>query len=435
MRLTAYVNGIRVGWFTQIDGRAITLEYDRAWQQRPSRVELSLSMPKTRRQHDGNAPGHYLWNLLPDSAPVLRRWATRFGVSLGSPMGLLGHVGLDAAGAVQLLSSDSYDEPELSESSGVERLSEADIAAHLRQLRRDPSAWMTVDDDGGYFSLAGAQSKFTLARTADGWGVPTGRGASTHIVKPGVVDLGRSDLNEHLTMRAAGMLGLNVAPSRMMRFEDQTAIVITRFDRARLDDSTVVRRHQEDLAQAMGVHPASKYQSDGGPGIADVGQLLRRHLGRSADAQIARFFEAVLFNWAALGTDAHVKNYAIVHPARSEVGTARGLLAPLYDLGSALAYPDLNNRKAKLAMSFAGHYRAFEIEPRHLVEEGEPLGLSRDWVLMRARDLVDGLPDALSQAAQEAALTGDDALFAGALVDRARERTDALRRQLDRLQS
>ena len=32
-------------------------------------------------------------------------------------------------------------------------------------------------------------------------------------------------------------------------------------------------------------------------------------------------------------------------------------------------------------------------------------------------------------------LTGDDALFAGALVDRARERTDALRRQLDRLQS
>lgn len=47
MRLTAYVNGIRVGWFTQIDGRAITLEYDRAWQQRPSRVELSLSMPKT----------------------------------------------------------------------------------------------------------------------------------------------------------------------------------------------------------------------------------------------------------------------------------------------------------------------------------------------------------------------------------------------------
>lgn len=42
MRLTAYVNGIRVGWFTQIDGRAITLEYDRAWQQRPSRVAVAV---------------------------------------------------------------------------------------------------------------------------------------------------------------------------------------------------------------------------------------------------------------------------------------------------------------------------------------------------------------------------------------------------------
>lgn len=28
MRLTAYLNGIRVGWFEQQDGRPITLEYD-----------------------------------------------------------------------------------------------------------------------------------------------------------------------------------------------------------------------------------------------------------------------------------------------------------------------------------------------------------------------------------------------------------------------
>ena len=32
--------------------------------------------------------------------------------------------------------------------------------------------------------------------------------------------------------------------------------------------------------------------------------------------------------------------------------------------------------RAKLAMSYDGHSRTFEIEPKHLVREAEPLGLS-----------------------------------------------------------
>lgn len=428
MRLTAYLGGTRVGWFDQRDGTPITLEYDPAWQRYAGRAELSLSLPKSRRRHGGDAPGNYLWNLLPDSADVLQRWARRFAVSPWNPLALLAHVGLDAAGAVQLVSSDEYDEPVLSGRGGVVPIDEADIAAHLRTLRQDPSAWVTADE-GGYFSLAGAQSKFTLTRTEDGWGVPTGRTPSTHIVKPGVAGLARSDLNEHLTMQAAHLLGLSVATSRVLRFEDETAIVVDRFDRARTPDGAVVRRHQEDLAQATGTHPSAKYQNDGGPGIAAIGRLMRDNLGSGAADEIARFYEATLFGWAALGTDAHAKNYALVHPERR---TERARLAPLYDLGSALAYPEIANRRAKLAMSFGGRYRAFEIEPRHLLREAEPLGLAADWVIDRARHLVNGLSEAFSQAAAKAVLLGDDAAFAGTLVDRVQERAAALRRQLDR---
>ncbi|BDZ55406.1 type II toxin-antitoxin system HipA family toxin [Agromyces marinus] len=429
MRLTAYLNGTRVGWFEQLGGGTITLEYDRAWQQRASRIELSLSVPKSRRVHTGAAPGNYLWNLLPDNTDVLERWGRQFGVSARNPMALLANVGLDAAGAVQLVASGDQDDPELSGEGGVEHIDEAGIAAHLRTLRRDPSAWIASDYDGGYFSLAGAQSKFTLTRTPDGWGVPTGRSASTHIVKPGVSGLARSDLNEHLTMRAAHFLGLTVALSRVERFEDETSIVITRFDRARTADGTVIRLHQEDFAQATGTHPSAKYQNEGGPGIAAIGELMRENLGRPAFSEVERFFEATLFNWAVLGTDAHAKNYALTY---SGTRSARPVLAPLYDLGSALAYPEINNRRAKLAMSYGGHYRASEIEPRHLVREAAALGLTEEWVLDRARHLVHGLPEALGRAIDEAKLTGDDALFAAMLSDRARERTNELGRQLAR---
>lgn len=50
----------------------------------------------------------------------------------------------------------------------------------------------------------------------------------------------------------------------------------------------------------------------------------------------------------------------------------------------------------------------------------------------RARHLVGGLTGALSAAAEESALIGDDAKFAARLIDRARERTDDLSRQLAR---
>lgn len=323
MRLTAYIDGQRVGWFEQLATGAIALEYDPAWQSEGGRRELSWSMPKSRRKHTGAGPENYLWNLLPDNDLVLERWGRDFGVSARNPLALLARVGLDAAGAVQFVDSELHDELELRGQGGFELCSEADIAQRLRELRADPSAWVAPHASAGYFSLAGAQSKFTLLRTSAGWAVPKGTTGSTHIVKPGIPGYARSDLNEHLTMRAAALLGLRVATSRIRHFEDQSAIVVTRFDRVRREDGTVERLHQEDFAQAAGVHPARKYQDRGGPGIAQISRLVREQLGVRSDSEVRRFFEAALFDWASLSTDAHAKNYAIVYGRRSSAGRSR----------------------------------------------------------------------------------------------------------------
>jgi serine/threonine-protein kinase HipA len=49
----------------------------------------------------------------------------------------------------------------------------------------------------------------------------------------------------------------------------------------------------------------------------------------------------------------------------------------------------------------------------------------------RARTYVDGLPDALSLAAEEASLDGEERRFAATLIERASERTQQLKRQLE----
>ncbi len=439
MKLTAYLSGQRIGWFTQQDGGDVALEFDPAWQRDAGRLELSLSLPKSRRRHSGDAPGNFLWNLLPDNSEVLERWGRSFGVSPRNPMRLLANVGSDAAGAVQLVDSTQWDGPELDGQGDVDWVDDTVIASHLRALRADPSAWVASEHEGGYFSLSGAQSKFTLVRGPDAWGFANGRAASTHIVKPGVAGLRRGDLNEHLTMRAAHHLKIDVARSRIVHFEDESAIVVERFDRYRQHgepaaDSAIVRRHQEDFAQATGTHPTAKYQNEGGPGIAAISRLILDSFGPAAPMEALKFFDATIFNWAALGTDAHAKNYAVLS---STTRTGWPRLAPLYDLGSALAYPEINSRNAKLAMSFDGHYRTFEIEPRHIVREASVFndvlgrGATEDWVHSRARTYVDGLPDALSLAAEEASLDGEERRFAATLIERASERTQQLKRQLE----
>jgi serine/threonine-protein kinase HipA len=91
-------------------------------------------------------------------------------------------------------------------------------------------------------------------------------------------------------------------------------------------DGKLVRLHQEDLCQAMGIHPESKYENDGGPGIAEIMQILKWSAEPEKDRR--RFLQAITLNLLLLGTDAHAKNYSLIFSP----GKMR--LAPLYDIGN-----------------------------------------------------------------------------------------------------
>lgn len=325
-------------------GSAVSFHYEDSWRDRPDAFPLSLSMPLSAKDHGNRVVSPYLWNLLPDNDEILRAWARRFGVRRNA-FALLSYTGEDLAGAAQIVRPERLGELTTQQTPVVQWLDEAQIAQRLRDLRVDPSTW-SRPGDVGYFSLTGAQPKMALHREGDRWGIPAGRTPTTHILKPPIHSLAGFAENEHFCMRLAHRVGLPMASSAVMRFEDEVAFVTERFDRVRVSGE-LVRVHAEDFCQALAVHPERKYQNIGGPGPRDILRLLA---GESSQPEedCATFFDALAFNYLIGGTDAHAKNYSLLH------GRRRVRLAPFYDITSALPYYDV--KQLKLAMKIGRHY-------------------------------------------------------------------------------
>jgi len=377
-----------------------TLEYASSWRSDPGAFPLSLSMPLIAREHGHEILEAWVWNLLPDNATVLDRWARRFQVSGRNPFALVAHVGEDCSGAVQIVRPERVEALERQEPFQVDWLTEDRIAARLAQLERDHSAWRAPEDTG-WFSLAGAQPKTALLWHEGRWAVPRGRTPTTHILKPPIPGLARHVENEHFCLALAREAGLPVASTEVRQFGEHRAIVVERYDRVRTaelaaaatNETTaeslralaslrpILRLHQEDGCQALGLPPTAKYQNEGGPGAEVLAALLREHSSRPVE-DLGTFLEAQAYAWVIGGTDAHAKNYALLHGAGGRVR-----LAPLYDIASTLPYYPV--RKLKLAMKVGGEYRLGFIAARHWERLGGGVGLGAGEALGRVRAIVE----------------------------------------------
>jgi serine/threonine-protein kinase HipA len=217
-------------------------------------------MPIQVKSHSHQQIDPWLWGLLPDNDAVLRRWARDFQVSPSSAFSLLSTpIGEDCAGAVRFALPDKL-ERVLGRDGEVTWLDEDEVAQWLRELREDSTAWLGRSFTG-QFSLAGAQAKTALLLDENRWGVPSGAIPTTHILKPAVTGLDDHDLNEHLCLEAARCARLVAARSTIAQFGDETAVVVTRYDRVAAAEGAIVRVHQEDLCQALGVPPSHRYQT------------------------------------------------------------------------------------------------------------------------------------------------------------------------------
>ncbi|HEY0618485.1 MAG TPA: HipA domain-containing protein [Kribbella sp.] len=384
------------GTVTRPAGGKLAFTYDQKYMAKNSPTPVSVSMPTQIASHADNHITPWLWGLLPDNEAVLNRWSRAFHVSSSSAFSLLATpLGEDCPGAVRLVSPDRTQAIQnRPDDTAVEWLTEAQVAQRLRDLKADNTAWLGAGN-AGRFSLAGAQAKTALLRDGDRWGDPHGTTATSHILKPAIEGLDNHDLNEHLclfAMRAAGLLAVR---SRVERFEDQTAVVVARYDRV-VRDGRQLRLHQEDICQALGVHPVRKYQNEGGPGPREIAALFRRVMPRSAALTATQaFLDALVWNWVIAGTDAHAKNYSLLL-LRNQVR-----LAPFYDVASALPYEAIPEEKMRLAMNFGTGHR---VNPGSSpwARLAADLQLSEEEIRGRASRIVAAAPEAFSVAAADA---------------------------------
>lgn len=392
--LAVVMNGARIGTLTANSAGTPTLVYADDVVDDENAVGLSLSLPTVGRKYTGTGLNNWLRGLLPDRSEVLARWRREFGVRKPDAFSLLWHVGEDVAGAAQFVRPDRLEHVLDDDAGELTAVSDDDVAGRLAGIRADRAAWGTTASLG-QFSLAGAQAKFTLARDESGqWLQPTGRQPSTHIVKPAMADLTDQDLNEHLSMRTAAALGFAVPDTQVLAFAGERALVIERFDRLQTD-SGWVRMHQEDLCQAAGHSPDAKFETQGGPGVARIAALLTEAL-RPTDrnADLLDFVRMLALNWVIVGTDAHAKNYALLHvPGQSR-------LAPLYDVNSFLPYGDPSG--VELAMTIGTyHRRPTFITAADWAHVARTCGLDRDRVLEAVAAIATGAGEAAAVAAAD----------------------------------
>jgi serine/threonine-protein kinase HipA len=213
-------------------------------------------------------------------------------------------------------------------------ISAGELSERIHELARD-NAFTRTPGDRGQFSLAGAQPKTALYQCPKTlrWGIPAGRTPTTHIVKPAISDFQGYAENEHFCLSLSAELGLKTATSTVIHCDSIPVISVKRYDRIFRGDQCL-RVHQEDFCQARAILPTRKYQNEGGPSIRDLAETLWT-FSAHAKEDIETLAKALILNFIILGTDAHAKNYSLLIGANQKVR-----LAPLYDLSSALPYPN-----------------------------------------------------------------------------------------------
>lgn len=395
--LAVVLYGQHVADIEQTRGGAHRLHYTGT----PGLTPVSLSMPIVGETHGHRTVEPFLLGLLPDKEDIKQTMGREFGVAWRNPFALLGHIGLDCAGAVQFVEPSDLDEV-LARKGALRPVSGSAIGARLRELRSDPAAsWVAPSER---WSLAGTQAKVALRQMPDGsWADPSGSEPTTHIIKPGIDRLNLQALNEHVCLDTAARLRLPAARTEYVEFDGEPAIVVRRYDRREMD-GRIERIHQEDVCQALAVRPENKYESEGGPRAKDVVELLQTNISAARDrrSNAHRFVQYLAFNYLVGAPDAHAKNYSVLLLG-DEVR-----LAPLYDVASGLPYDatDEFSGLRNAAMAIGGNRRFGYVTGKHWVQFARESRLDPEQVLATVERLAERIPDAMSDA------MGDEAVRA-----------------------
>lgn len=401
MSLVVYGGDVRVGVLDMAANEPFYgFTYDSEYLSSGFAMPLSLSLPLQEERFDGARTLPFFEGLLPEG-DVRAAVARQLGISDRSPAKLLRALGKDCSGDVTVLEEDDPFQPPADDL--YERFD-----GGLANIATNPYGEISRLRAAGRLSLAGGQEKITLYHddreaVDGGWWVPIGGSPSTHIVKPQVLEAYPLLVeNEYFCMRLAKHAGLDVAEVSLLAL-GRSMLVVRRFDRAQTDRTNdeglrVYRRlKQEDFCQALGFDSSHKYESDGGPRIADVcGVLLEKSVRFLRDRD--ELLRMVVFNYLIGNCDAHAKNYSAM------LGRAGAIqLAPAYDLVSTTVYDGFYGAQLSrdMGMSIGTHSNIDRITAEDFALLAGDLGIANAKLIGEARAVCNNVLDSFGMASYD----------------------------------
>jgi serine/threonine-protein kinase HipA len=361
------------------DASPLVFQYATTWLARAEPLPIAAIALVAERQESGEVQS-FFENLLPEGE--LRQFVAE-KKKASTLFSMLLEVAGDTAGAFVILPPEQLPERATYE------LTSWDALAAL--LADKSAAAIDIAGQDARISLAGAQDKASIAIFDDGVPrLPRGTAPSTHILKPDIKRIAKvwqSAANEAIVMLAAAHCGM---PTAEVFYEPHTqSCIVRRFDRYIRADDSLGRLIQYDLCQLAGIVSAKKYEKEGGPGITDCADLIRKYSTQPV-TDLRNYVNWIFFNLFVGNNDSHAKNLSVYHVPGKGVA-----LTPFYDLMSTRLYPGLS---PEFAFSIGGETRPGSVTREHVIAMAKELRMQPRFVLAQAAALAAKMPAAIDQA-------------------------------------
>jgi len=379
-KLKVYLYQDLVGGLIQDDSGQISFVYAEEWLENPNAISLSHSLPLRREKFKRKECQGFFSGILPEDEKR-KIIAGILGISSQNDFAMLERIGGECAGAITFLPDDG----ELQKADyKYHSLSETDFAEILRIL---PTRPLLTGDQGVRLSLAGAQDKLVVLLKDGVYSIPLGNAPSTHIVKPAIDRFRGLVYNEAVCMHLANAVGIPAANTSVHTVCDINYLLIERYDRTVDDNNNILRIHQEDFCQALGIVPEMKYQNEGGPSLKRCFDLVRT-ISSAPVVDLRKLLDLVIFNFLIGNNDAHGKNFSILYKNGSVS------FAPVYDVVCTSYYPELSRQ---MAMKIGGEYLADKIMLRHFELLAKEIGFAVPMVIGRVAGLAEKMLGAIDK--------------------------------------
>lgn len=379
--LNVYLHEKIIGELVQDDYGDMNFTYSKEWVDDPHAIAISCSLPLQLATFSRKRCLAFFEGILPeqDQRKIIAR---NLGISDKNDFSMLEKIGGECAGALSFMPAGQELD---AQDNNYQELTDTELGKILKELPAKP---LLAGERGIRLSLAGVQDKLAVYVKNGKIFIPLNNAPSSHILKPALSIYDDVIFNEYFCLKLAKQIGLSAAEIDIKKIEDINYLLITRYDRIIIYDQEtnekILRIHQEDFCQALGVPSTKKYQNEEGPSLKQCFNLLRDKSSIPV-LDLEKFLDAVIFNFLIGNCDAHGKNFSLLYLEQLQ-------LAPLYDLICTLHYADIEK---KMAMKIGGEYEIKKIKPENFYKFADEVGFSKPEVRKRILKLSDEIIGAL----------------------------------------